>query len=148
MKSIIEFIREAQQKYPIVFADVKAEDDRIDWDDAIDNLETELEGNGGAIVVYESPKSVRAKREPNENKIYSISNDAGELVELIRKHSDNGFRITYENEYTLGISFYISGPLPPPLYYVRVTKDSYYDVMDVDDELKDLHFPQDFQKLI
>lgn len=137
MKSLKNYILESQRKYPCVLfmdedgTDYQQEASFIDWLD-------EMLEMGESIIVYEGPKSASAKRNTGLE-FYDALFDVEDFEsQYLKKSNHYGFEATLEDEYTVGISFVISGPLPTPKYYVRICK--------IDSEETEPKFPNDFVK--
>lgn len=140
MKSLKNYILESQIKYPyVLFMDEDGTDNQqeasfIDWLD-------EMLEKGESIIVYEGPKSSSAKRNTGLEFNEASFDTEYFASQCLRKSNQYGFEATLEDEYTVGVSFMISGPLPTTKYYVRICK------LDCEDaEKTEPKFPNDFVK--
>ena len=155
MKSLIEFIREnetkitsfikeAKDKFPITLFDVEDGDEAYEEDvKAYLNECTEKSGVK-SVVYYDAPKEVSRKRNTGLIMDSAGYTDMLYFWEQIVSKADKGYVITQEDDYTLGVAFRISGPLPTPKNYIRFSK---LDFEDIEDDGKDPKFPEDFVKI-
>lgn len=92
--------------------------------DSAEDLKLDLEQlfsstNSQSIVVYECDKRASAKRMTGLT-FYDCLDTVDDLYDFLIKHDGyGGFVVTLEDDYTFGVSYKISGPLPTPLYYFR-----------------------------
>lgn len=148
MKSLRNFLLESKQiqDFPIKWLDVNfsEEDSDMYHDDALEDFQSLFDKmNAGCVVFYTGPKSIKAKRNTNLE-YYDAFPDIYVIEQTLGEESDKGFVVTFEDEYTLGVSYYISGPLPAPKWYIRFVKDAENDVKD---DVEDGKEPKDFIKI-
>lgn len=146
MKSLKDFIIENKIEFPITWFDVdfSNDDSEIYTDEAVEDICDLYEQlNACCIAVFKGPKSVKAKRNTNLE-LVGVYPDLYIREQLLGAKADKGFVITFEDDETLGITYYISGPLPSPMYYVKFVKG---DREDVYDDYENGQEPKDFIKI-
>ncbi len=118
MKNIKQYISEQiSSKFPMQLHDIETEDDAEDLQLDLEQLFSST--NSKSIVVYECDKRASAKRMTGLT-FYDCLDTVDDLYDFLIKHNGyGGFVITLEDDYTFGVSYRISGPLPTPLYYFR-----------------------------
>lgn len=144
MKSLIEFIKEAKDKFPITLFDVEEGNEAYEED--VKSYLNECTEKSGvkSVVYYNAPKEASRKRNTGLTMDSAHPADMLYFWEQIVSKADKGYVITQEDDYTLGVSFRISGPLPTPKNYIRFSK---LDFEDIEDDGKDPKFPGDFVKI-
>lgn len=144
MKSLVEFIRENKDKFPITLFDVEDRDDAYEED--VKSYLNECTEKSGvkSVVYYDAPKEASHKRNTGLTMDSAHPVDMLYFWEQIVSKADKGYVITQEDDYTLGVAFKISGPLPTPKNYIRFSK---LEVEDIEDNEQDPKFPGDFVKI-
>lgn len=155
MKSLIEYIRENEtkiasfikenkDKFPITLFDVEDRDDAYEEDMKSYLNECTEKSGVKSVVYYDGPKGASSKRNTGLTLDSAHPADMLYFWEQIVSKADKGYVITQEDDYTLGVAFKISGPLPTPKNYIRFSK---LEVEDIEDNNKDPKFPGDFVKI-
>lgn len=144
MKSLVEFIRENKDKFPITLFDVEDRDDAYEED--VKSYLNECTEKSGvkSVVYYNAPKEASRKRNTGLTMDSAHPADMLYFWEQIVSKADKGYVITQEDDYTLGVAFKISGPLPTPKNYIRFSK---LEVENIEDNEQDPKFPGDFVKI-
>lgn len=147
MKTLRQFIVEAQERFPILIGEYNddMEDAEFAFDDMKDDFFRIFDDSGAqAIIMYESES--RKRMEILE---YSETfKDAEDVWDYLVDKTWHGFRMYMEDEYTLGISHVISGPQQAPSEYFRFSKLTKDDIDEmIEEENGDVEIEKSFIKI-
>lgn len=133
MKTLKEFIKEnlllESNNSKDCLYDFFYDDDHeeTDFDDMKDDIDNVMSKYGTMCVVFQDHGS-----SSKENYEYYDLIDGDNIIEEYiqkRKNSDH-FKIYIMDEYTLGITYAISGPEQSPLFLFRILKDKYQEAFE------------------
>lgn len=133
MKTLQQFIAEAQEKFPILIGEYidDNEDAEVEYEDLKDEFFRIFEDSGAqSIVMYESESRKRM-----DGLYYSqVFGDAEEVWDYLIDKTWHGFRLYLENEYMIGAAHVISGPQQAPSEYFYFSKLAAVDVEELIEE--------------
>lgn len=133
MKSLVKFISEAQNKFPILIGEYN--DDMEDAEVAYEDLKAEFleifdNSPAESIVMYRS-----TSRKRMDGLYYSeVFENAEAVWDWLIDKTWHGFSMELEDEYIISVTHVISGPRTSPSEYLYFSKLPKYAVEDLIDE--------------
>ena len=133
MKTLQQFIAEAQQKFPILIGDYN--DDMEDAEFAYEDLKNEFlqifeDSGANSVVMYRSESRKRMDGLYYEE----VFEDAKAAWDWLCDKTWHGFRMYLEDDYVIGVAHVISGPQQNPSEYFYFSKLAKGDVEDLIEE--------------
>lgn len=135
MKSLQQFITEAQEKFPILIGGYTDDDEdaELEFEDLKDEFFRIFDDSGAqSIVMYESESRKRM-----DGLYYSqVFDDAEEVWDYLVDDTWHGFRLYLEDDYIIGAAHVISGPQQAPsqyFYFSKLTKMEVEDLIEEED---------------
>lgn len=133
MKTLQQFIEEAQQKFPILIGEYNddMEDADVEFEDMKDEFFRIFDDSGAnSIVMYRSESRKRMDGLYYEE----VFEDAEDVWKWLVDKTWHGFRMYVENEYIVSVSHIISGPQQAPSEYFYFSKLPKGDVEELIEE--------------
>ena len=135
MKSLQQFIAEANQKFPILIGEYN--DDMEDAEFAFDDMKDEFfrifdDSGANSIVMYRSESRKRMDGLYYEE----VFEDAKDVWKWLTEKTWHGFRMYVEDDYIVSVSHIISGPQQAPseyFYFSKLTKSDVEELIEEED---------------
>ncbi|MCH5167523.1 MAG: hypothetical protein J1F35_06460 [Erysipelotrichales bacterium] len=135
MKSLTQFIVEANHKFPILIGEYNddMDDAEFEFEDMKDEFFRIFDDSGAkSIVMYKSES-----RKHMDGLYYEdVFEDAEEAWEYLIDKTWHGFRMYVEDDYIVSVAHIISGPQQSPseyFYFSELTKNEIMDLIEEED---------------